>query len=92
MKVKIEKVILNSISCNEGVSRKIIPFLKDEYFHETEYKVIFKSINEYIQKYNSLPSKEAISISVDKLPQSDEESKNCQILIDEIFSISPDSW
>jgi replicative DNA helicase len=91
MKVKIEKVILNSISCNEGVSRKIIPFLKDEYFHETEYKVIFKSINEYIQKYNSLPSKEAISISVDKLPQSDEESKNCQILIDEIFSISPDN-
>ena len=88
--MKIEKVILNSISCNEDVSRKVIPFLKSEYFHDTEYKVIFENINEYIQKYNSLPSKEAILIAVDKIPHSDEESKRCQVLIDEVFSITPD--
>ena len=88
--MKIEKVILHSISCNEEVSRKVIPFLKSEYFHETPDKLIFETINSYIQKYNSLPSKEAISIAVDKVPQSDEEQKHCSDLIDEIFSMSSD--
>tara|TARA_Y100001973_G_C5193730_1_gene332750 strand:+ start:200 stop:1585 length:1386 start_codon:yes stop_codon:yes gene_type:complete len=88
--VKIEKVILNSIACNEEVSRKVIPFLESEYFHETHHKVIFENINEYIQKYNSLPSKEAISIAVEKLPQSDDEQKQCYEMIDEIFSLSGD--
>ena len=56
-----------------------------------QQKKVFENINQYIQKYNSLPSKEAISIAVDKIPHSDEESKRCQELIEEIFSISQDN-
>jgi len=86
--MKIEKVILNSLVCNEEFSRKTIPFLKDEYFHENEYKTIFKTINEYIQKYNSLPSEEAISIAVGKLSHNEDEQKKCQNVITEIFKLS----
>ena len=91
--MKIEEVILNSLVCNEEFSRKTIPFLKDEYFHESEYKTIFNTINEYVQKYNSLPSEEAISIAISKLPQNDDEQKKCQGVITEIFKVSesPDS-
>ena len=88
MTMKIEKVILNSLVCNEEFSRKTIPFLKDEYFHENEYKTIFKTINEYIQKYNSLPSEEAISIAVGKLSHNEDEQKKCQNVITEIFKLS----
>jgi len=86
--VKIEKIILNSISCNDNISRKIIPFIKSEYFHDNEYKVVFETIQSYLQKYNSLPSREAISIAIDKLPLSDDENNNCQSLVDEVFSNS----
>ena len=86
--MKIEKIILHSLVCNEEFSRKTIPFLKDEYFHENEYKIIFKTINEYIQKYNSLPSKEAISIAISKLPHNEDEQKKCQDIIIEIFKLS----
>lgn len=88
--MQIEKIILHSISCDEQVSRSVIPFLKGEYFHEDEHKVVFEKINEYIQEYNSLPSKEAISISVGKLPQTDDQQKLCQSLIEEVFSVDSD--
>tara|TARA_R100001082_G_C4363898_1_gene160807 strand:+ start:674 stop:2059 length:1386 start_codon:yes stop_codon:yes gene_type:complete len=88
--VQIEKIILHSISCNEQVSRSVIPFLKSEYFHETKHKVVFDKINEYIQEYNSLPSKEAISISVSKIPQNEDQEKECQELIEEVFSLESD--
>jgi len=86
--MQIEKVILHSLVCNEEFSRKALPFLSNEYFHESEYKTIFKTINEYIQKYNSLPSEEAISIAVEKLPHNEDEQKKCQSLITELFSLS----
>ena len=86
--MKIEEVILNSLVCNEDFSRKTIPFLKDEYFHESEYKTIFKTINEYVQKYNSLPSEEAISIAIGKLPHNEDEQKKCQDTVTEIFKLS----
>ncbi len=88
--MQIEKIILHSISCNEQVSRSVIPFLKSEYFHETKHKVVFDKINEYIQEYNSLPSKEAISISVSKIPQNEDQEKECQELIEEVFSLESD--
>jgi len=88
--VQIEKIILHSISCDEQVSRGIVPFLKSEYFHDPTDKVVYENINEYIQEYNSLPSKEAMSIAISKLPQSDDQEKKCQELVDEVFSLESD--
>ena len=86
--MQIEKIILHSLVCNEEFSRKVLPFLTTAYFHEEKYKTIFKTIHEYIQKYNSLPSEEAISIGVEKLQHTEDEQKQCQHLIVEIFSLS----
>jgi replicative DNA helicase len=86
--MQIEKIILHSLVCNEDFSRKALPFLTTAYFHEEKYKTIFKTIHEYIQKYNSLPSEEAISIGVEKLQHTEDEQKQCQHLIVEIFSLS----
>ena len=88
--MQIEKIILHSISCDEQVSRGIVPFLKSEYFHDPTDKVVYENINEYIQEYNSLPSKEAMSIAISKLPQSDDQEKKCQELVDEVFSLESD--
>ena len=39
----VEKVILENLLYNENYTRKVIPFLKDEYFQTKEDKVIYKT-------------------------------------------------
>jgi replicative DNA helicase len=60
----IETTILNHLVFDEEYGRKVIPFLKDEYFSDYNDRVIFKLINEYVAKYNSFPTKEALAIDL----------------------------
>ena len=60
----IESVILSNLLFNEGYARKVIPFLQQEYFSDYVEKTLFNLINDYVQKYNSFPSKEALAIDL----------------------------
>ena len=62
--MRLERVIISNLIKNEEYTRKTIPFLKDEYFHEPTEKIIFKHIDDHISKYNTLPSKEILSINL----------------------------
>jgi replicative DNA helicase len=60
----IETTILNHLVFDEEYGRKVIPFLKEEYFSDYNDKLIFKLITEYVGKYNSFPTKEALAIDL----------------------------
>lgn len=60
----IEKTILSNLLFNEEYTRRVLPFIKDEYFRDASEKLTFKVIHEYINKYNVLPSKEALNIDL----------------------------
>ena len=60
----IECVIISNLLFNEGYARKVIPFLKQDYFSDYIEKTLFNLINEYVDKYNSFPSKEALAIDL----------------------------
>ena len=60
----IECVIISNLLFNEGYARKVIPFLKQDYFSDYIEKTLFNLINEYVEKYNSFPSKEALAIDL----------------------------
>jgi len=60
----IENTILAHLVFDEGYGRKVIPFLKDDYFTDYQDKLIFKLITEYVNKYNTFPSKEALVIDL----------------------------
>ena len=60
----VEKVILENLLYNENYTRKVIPFLKDEYFQTKEDKVIYKTVSEFVSKYNKLPTKEALLVDL----------------------------
>jgi replicative DNA helicase len=60
----IETTIFSNLIYNEQYARKVIPFLKEEYFSDQSHKIIFKLIQEYVNKYNSFPSKEALAIDL----------------------------
>jgi hypothetical protein len=60
----IERTIFSNLLYNEDYGRKVIPFLKEEYFTDYCDKVVFELISEYVKKYNAFPSKEAMVIDL----------------------------
>ena len=63
---KIEFLILRNLIYNEEYARKVIPFIKDEYFEDQKQNIIFQEISSFIQQYNKLATKEILSIEVEK--------------------------
>ena len=66
-KIMIEKTILECLTTNEPYARKVLPFLKREYFHDNTERTLFGVIDEYIKKYNGVPVKTALEVEVDKI-------------------------
>lgn len=60
----MEKSILSHLVYNEKYGRKVLPFLKDEYFQDQADKTLFGMINEYVQKYSAFPTKEALFVEL----------------------------
>ena len=58
----LEPTILSNLIYNESYTRKVLPFLKQDYFTVKAYKVIFLEIHEYISNYNACPALNALSI------------------------------
>ena len=63
---KVEFLILRNLLHNEEYVRKVIPFLKSEYFEDTNQKVVFEEILKFIQEYNEPATKEVLCIEVEK--------------------------
>ena len=64
MNINLEQTILRNLITDEIFMRKVIPFIKIEYF-EGVYAALFSEITKYVQKYNHLPSQEAFKIELD---------------------------
>ena len=71
---KVEFLILRNFLHNEQYTRKVIPFVKPDYFEETNQKIVFQEILNFIQKYNQLATKEVLSIEVEKRTDINEDS------------------
>ena len=60
--MNLEVTILCNLLYNEKYARKVLPFLKVDYFTVRSYKIIFLELHEYISQYDALPSLNALSI------------------------------
>ena len=65
--MRIEEVILRNLVQNEDYTRKVVPFLSNEYFHDSQERILFEEIAKHIVKYNGLPTQETLLISLDAL-------------------------
>ena len=63
---KVEILILRNLLYNEEYLRKVIPFLKADYFEEHNQKVVFEEIDNFVQEYNQPATKEVLCIEVEK--------------------------
>ena len=62
---RIETTILRNLIYNEDYSRKVIPFIQSDYFDSKSEKVIFEEIVQFIVKYGSAITIEALNIEVE---------------------------
>jgi len=62
---RIETTILKNLIYNEEYSRKVIPFIKPEYFEQRSEKVIFEEVTNFIVKYGSAITIEALNIETE---------------------------
>jgi len=82
MQQRVEALILKNLIHNEEYSRKVLPFLKKDYFMEHADKLLYTQVESFINKYNNLPTKEALVIELDNTPLKDEEFENVTGLLD----------
>ena len=86
--MNLSQTILKNLIYNEEYCRKVLPFVKEEYFTDNTDKVLFREVNEFILKYNVLPSYETLTISIkEKNGLHEEELKRCITELDEIYGL-----
>ena len=63
---KVEFLVLKNLLHNEEYLRKVIPFLKSEYFQDYNQKIVYEEIFDFVSQYNEVPTKEILSIEIEK--------------------------
>ena len=63
---KVEFLVLKNLINNEEYLRKVLPFIKGEYFEESKYKIVFEEISSFVEEYNECPTKEVLKIETEK--------------------------
>ena len=61
----IERTTLTNLIWDEDYARKVIPFIKPEYYADRNERVIFEEITKFTEKYNAIPTQEALTIELD---------------------------
>ena len=63
---KVEFLILRNLLYNEEYLRKVVPFLKSEYFEDEKQKIVYQEISSFVEQYNELTTKEVLCIEIEK--------------------------
>ncbi len=92
--MNLEVTILSNLVYSEKYTRKVLPFLKSEYFTAREHKIIFLEIHEYVSQYDSLPSLNALGIECQERTDLSEEQFKDVIGVLNVLSddISDHDW
>ena len=90
--MKLELTILKNLIYNEEYLRKVLPFIKPEYFTDNTDRVIFNEITSFTNQYNSPPTIEAVVLAIkERRNLKDEEVERCEQNLAEIKSSSQET-
>jgi len=89
LQANIEQTILRNLLTDEEYMRKVLPFIKSDYFQGT-YKTLFKEAGKYVGKYNKLPTTESLVIELQETSNmSDEQFQMSMDIIPQLFTREP---
>ena len=60
---RLETTIIKNLIYNEEYIRKVLPFIRPDYFSDNTEKIVFKEIFEFINQYKNPPTHEALVIN-----------------------------
>jgi replicative DNA helicase len=81
----LETTILANLIHNEDFTRKVLPYLKDEYFDEYHVKKVFATYAEYVEEYKEPPTIQALKVRLDQRKDLNEEQfKEANRIISEL--------
>ena len=66
MSDRVERIILRNLFFNEDFTRKVLPFIKEEFFTSKNESILFGEVSNFIHKYKNLPTKETINVELTK--------------------------
>ena len=88
----ITLTILENLIANENYARKVLPFLKEEYFQYRNQRVVFNEINSFALKYSKLPTKTSLEVELDNRKDlSEQQYKDITNIISNFTEDSVDS-
>ena len=75
----IESLVLENLIYNEEFTRKVLPYLSKEFFHDRTHGIVYSEIKDFFSIYNLPQTKEAIDISLNERKDlNDDEFKSIQ--------------
>jgi archaellum biogenesis ATPase FlaH len=86
LQTNLEQTILRNLLTDEKYMRKVLPFIKPEYFQGV-YRTLFKEAGKYVAKYNKLPTAETLVIELqESTNMSDEQFQMSMDIVPQLYS------
>ena len=85
LQTNLEQTILRNLLTDEQYMRKVLPFVKPDYFQGI-YKTLFKEAGKYVGKYNKLPTAESLGIELSEANMSAEQFQMAVDIIPQLFA------
>ena len=80
----IEQTILRKLLNDEKYMRKVLPFIKPDYFQGV-YRTLFKEAGKYVAKYNKLPTADTLIIELQETNMSDEQFQMAMDIVPQLY-------
>ena len=87
MNQSLERTALTNLITNEDYAKKVLPFIKKDYFELREEKIIFEEITNFVDKYKKIPTGHALEIEVGE--RKDLTETEYKKIVDIIQTLSP---
>lgn len=82
---RLEQTIIKNLIYNEDYTRKVLPFIRLDYFSNNAEKLVFKEVFEFTDTYKNLPTHEALVINfTSKKNITEEQVRDAISLLEEI--------
>ena len=83
---QLQTHILNHLLNNEEYCRRVVPYLKHDYFEGT-HKVVFDLITKFVHEHNNLPTSKVLQLELRKVSAPDEILNNADDLLPLSFTL-----
>ena len=86
----MESTILSNLTKDEQYARKVVPFIKSEYFQNVAERIVFNKVSEYMNEYSNVPNVKTLLIELGNDQSINESDYNATVQLIETFTKGDD--